>query len=298
MRGMRVRHCGLALVAVLWMIAALTLLVASLVAVSRAGTQSAQNHTAVVRATAVGDAAIQLALVEAQHQQRSGERRLVGEYVFDGARVQVELLPASAYINLNRASPALLQALLVVAGGLDAASAEILAGRIVDWRDVDDAAFMPGDSELDPYLAGGLAVRPRNGAFLSNEDLLQVAGIGLDLFARIEPLITVWGGHSGVDPRFAPEGVLSVLVGGDPGRVAALVGQRERDGATFDTSALDPAYLGTGGSSVLHARATVRMPDGARLVRGRWLEIQARPEGTPWQSVATEPARYLPALSH
>ncbi|WP_341647817.1 hypothetical protein [Thauera humireducens] len=155
MRGMRVRHRGLALVAVLWMIAALTLLVASLVAVSRAGTQSAQNHTAVVRATAVGDAAIQLALVEAQHQQRSGERRLVGEYVFDGARVQVELLPASAYINLNRASPALLQALLVVAGGLDAASAEILAGRIVDWRDVDDAAFMPGGSELDPYLAGG-----------------------------------------------------------------------------------------------------------------------------------------------
>lgn len=288
-------HRGLALVAVLWMVAALSLLVASVIAVSRGSTQSAQNHTALVRATAIGDAGIQLALTEWRHEPSMHDRLFVRRYVFGGRVVDVELIPSSAYIDISTAPPDLLQALLVVAGGLDPAAAETLAARIVDWRDPDDSASPGGGSELAPYLAAGLSVRPRNGPFLGKEDLLQVAGIGLDLFARIEPLITVWGASGRVDPQFAPERVLFVLAQGDAGRVAAIMEQRSRGGATLDTSALNPAHVGGGGASVLHARATVTMEDGARVARSRWLEIWPGPDGTPWQAVATEPARYLPA---
>ncbi|WP_418647481.1 general secretion pathway protein GspK [Thauera butanivorans] len=292
----RIPQRGLALVAVLWMVAALTLLVASLLTMSRATTRSAQNHAALVQATAAGDAAIQLALAESRHlpDNLGGSS---GQYVFDGRSVRVELTPASGYININFAPPELLAELFHVAGGLDAGSAEILARRVVDWRDTDEEAY-GGGSELEPYLAAGLAVRPRNGAFLSKEDLLQVAGIGLDLFARIEPLITVWGSHRGVDPLAAPEGVLAVLAEGDPGLAQSIARQRANDGAMFDTSTLNPAYLGTGSAGVFHVQATVVMDDGASIVRSRWVEVRAGEDGTPWRSAATEPARYAPALSN
>lgn len=291
------RSRGLALIAVLWMVAALTLLVTSVLAVSRASTQSAQNHSALVQAAAVGDAAIQLALVEWRHKPPTPVQRIQGNYRFDGLSIAIALTPASGYINLNSASPGLLHDLLHRAGGLDSATAEVLAQRIVDWRDADTVT-LDGSSELAPYLAAGLAVRPRNGSFLSAEDLLQVAGIGLDLFARIEPLITVWGSGSGVDLRSAPEGVLAVLARGDQGLVAMLARQQEQDGATLDTSRLDSAHLGGGNASVLHVQATVTMTDGSRIVRGRWLEPRAGDDGAPWQSIATEPARYLAAASN
>lgn len=293
----RAHSRGLALIAVLWMVAALTLLVTSLLAVSRASTQSAQNHGALVQATAVGDAAIQLALVEWQHSKPNPVQRVHGHYRFEGLPIEVALTPASAYINLNRASPRLLHDLLHYAGGLDSMSAETLAQRIIDWRDPDEAT-LDGSSELAPYLAAGLAVRPRNSAFLSAEDLLQVAGIGLDLFARIEPLITVWGGGSGVDPRSAPENVLAVLAKGDQGLVAMLVRQRAQGSATIDTSMLDRANLGGANANILHLQATVTMVDGSRIVRGRWLEPKAGDDGAPWQSIATEAARYLAAPSN
>ncbi len=293
----RARSRGLALVAVLWMVAALTLLVASLLAVSRASTQSAQSHSALVQATAAGDAAIQLALVDWRHTPPNPVQRLHGRYQFEGLAIDVALTPASGYINLNRAPPSLLHDLLLSAGGLDSASAGTLAQRIVDWRDADDAALDGGD-EYAPYAAAGLAVRPRNGPFLSLEDLLQVAGIGLDLFARIEPLITVWGGSAGVNPLAAPEGVLAVLAGGDHGLAATLAQRRAQDGSTLDTSMLNAGHLSGGSADVLHAQATVIMNDGSRIVRGRWLALRVGLDGSPWQSIATEPARYLPALSN
>lgn len=284
---------GLALVAVLWVVAALSLLVASLLAVSRAGTAAATTHAALVRASALGDAGIQLALVEWPHEVLiQGVHHFRAHYHFDGHDIAVELLPASAYVDLNRAPLELLSELFRSGGGLDDARAHQLGERVIDWRDADDVA-QDGGSELDPYVAAGLAVRPRNGSFQSKEDLLQVAGISLDLFARIEPFITVWSGSSGVDPHFAPVPVLAILAGGDQALAQGLAAQRERLGKLTDTTRLNAAYLGQQADGrVLHARAHVDSADGARILRARWIEFRHGEDGTPWQTLAVEAPRF------
>jgi general secretion pathway protein K len=293
---------GFALIAVLWMVAALTVLVSGLLLASRGEIQEAEIRLQEGRAVALGDAAIQLAVRDWMSANPPPDRLQRGRYAFDGVDIEVEVVPSSGYIDLNNAPEELLRALFVHGAGLDLPSANRLAQNIIDWRDTDDEP-MPQGAEAPAYLAAGLSWRPRNERFSTPEDLLQVLGIDFELFAKIVPLITVWSGDrsggragTGVNPLAAPEPILAILCEGNTGMAARIASGRDAGEAGVDISTLEQNFIRMGSmGSIAHIMASVPVDAaGRRAVRARWVLFMADEDGTPWQTVRAEPVRFIP----
>jgi general secretion pathway protein K len=277
-----VRPAGVALVAVLWMVAALSVLALGLAAVAKSEVRSAQGIRARAEAAALGDAAIQLAVLELRSASVGYEDYSRFDYELGGRSITVTAAPAGGLVDLNQASEELLAGLFAGSGGLDPGFAAELAQRVVAWR-------TPGLLvEAEDYAAAGVAFRPRGGPFEYPEDLLQVLGVSYPLYARVRDLITVRGGGAGVAPKAASEAVLTLLAGGDRDLAARIAHSRQDDPAT-DFTGLDNRFLGGGSSPVYRMDARVRVGDHSYR-RTRWLDLsQGSPDGAPWRSFRVEP---------
>jgi general secretion pathway protein K len=249
------------------------------------------------KATALGDAAIQLAVLDWKTTTPAPDRLMRGQYTFEDVTIDVEIVPASGYVALNSASESLLQAVFVHGAGLTPDDARVLAQRVIDWRDTDIAP-MPEGAEAEAYVAAGVRWRPRNERFLVPEDLLQVLGVDFDLYARIERFFTVWSDSSGVNPRAAPEDVLFILCAGNAGEATRIAAARDAGQFGIDTSTLNPSWLtGSGSQNTLHVLASVPLEPGRRAVRGRWVQLTPDKDGTPWKTIRAEPVRLIKAPS-
>ncbi len=276
------RPAGVALVAVLWMVAALSVLALGLAAAAKSEVRSAQGIRARAEAAALGDAAIQLAVLELRSTDIGYEEYVHFDYELGGRSIIVAAVPAGGLIDLNQAGEELLAGLFAGSGGLDPEPAAQLAHRVVAWR-------TPGlQLEAEDYAAAGVAFRPRGGPFEYPEDLLQVLGVTYPLYARVRDLITVRGGGAGVAPQAASEAVLTLLAGGDRDLAARIALSRRDDPAT-DFTGLDNRFFGGGSSPVYRMDARVRVGDRSYR-RTRWLDLsQGSPDGAPWRSFRVEP---------
>ena len=276
------RPAGVALVAVLWMVAALSVLALGLAAAAKSEVRSAQGIRARAEAAALGDAAIQLAVLELRSTDIGYEEYVHFDYELGGRSIVVAAVPAGGLIDLNQAGEELLAGLFAGSGGLDPEPAAQLAHRVVAWR-------TPGlQLEAEDYAAAGVAFRPRGGPFEYPEDLLQVLGVTYPLYARVRDLITVRGGGAGVAPQAASEAVLTLLAGGDRDLAARIALSRRDDPAT-DFTGLDNRFFGGGSSPVYRMDARVRVGDRSYR-RTRWLDLsQGSPDGAPWRSFRVEP---------
>lgn len=277
-----IRPAGVALVAVLWMVAALSVLALGLAATTKSEVRSAQGVRARAEAAALGDAAIQLAVLELRSTDVGYENYLRFDYQLGGRSITVAAVPAGGLVDLNQASEQLLIGLFAGSGGLDPEFAAELAHRVVAWR-------TPGlVVEAEDYAAAGVAFRPRGGPFEYPEDLLQVLGVSYPLYARVRDLITVRGGGAGVAPKAASEAVLTLLAGGDRD-LAARIARSRRDDPATDFTGLDNRFFGGGTSPVYRMDARVRIGDRSYR-RTRWLDLsQGAPDGAPWRSFRVEP---------
>ena len=273
---------GIALVAVLWMVAALSMLALALAATTKSELHTAQGVRARAEAAAIGDAAIQLAVLELRSTPEAQEKFAHFGYEFAGRAVAVELVPASGLIDLNQATEELLTELFSGPGGEEPALAAELAQRVVEWR-------TPGLTEAGgDYAAAGVSHRPRGGPFQYPEDLLQVLGVSYPLYDRVRGLLTVRGGGAGIAPQAASEDVLTLLAGGDREQAARIAATRADD-PTTDMTGLATRFLGGGGASVYRADARVQLGERSYR-RTRWIDLsQNGADGTPWRSFRVEP---------
>ncbi|MGB5145899.1 MAG: hypothetical protein WBN86_02105 [Porticoccaceae bacterium] len=264
------------------MVAALAVLALALAAATRAELHTAQGVRARAEATAIGDAAIQLAVLELRSTPEAQQRFTQVGYEFAGRTVAVDLVPASGLVDLNQATAELLTALFAGSGGEEPDVAARLAQRAVAWR-------TPGlTQEADEYAAAGVSFRPRGGPFEYPEDLLQVLGVSYPLYDRVRGLITVRGGGAGIAPQAASEDVLTLLAGGDR-ELAARIASTRADDPTTDMTGLAGQFLGGGGASVYRADARVQLGDRSYR-RTRWVDLgQGGADGTPWRSFRVEP---------
>ena len=162
----------MALIAVLWIVAAMAILVAGMGQSVRQQIRVVASARDAVVAQAQADAAIQLTLQALQTAPQPPTAMQAHGVEFGGVPVQVIIQPLNGFIDIDRAPAPLLAALLEVAGGLPAGQAETLAQTLVDWRG------------SRPDGAGG----PYH--FEAVEDLLLVPGIDYALLERLRPLIT------------------------------------------------------------------------------------------------------------
>ncbi len=176
---------GIALIAVLWLLALLTLLGTAMATLSISQRRAAERYLQAAQAETIADSAIRLALLKLFTPPEKGTQLRIGEpqtVELLGTAAQVVVWREATRVDLNVVDPELLFAVFA-ANGWNEDDARGMAARIVDWRDADDVSE-EGGAEQGAYDAAGIAYGPRNGPFESIEELRQVIGS-----ERIEPTL-------------------------------------------------------------------------------------------------------------
>lgn len=283
---------GIALVAVLWMTAALSLLAVGIASGVRADIRFAQMLDAGVQAAAIGDAAIQQAILDTKTRNDPPAGLARAHVSFDGHDVEVLIQPAGGYVNLNAAPEPLLQDLFIHGAGLAPDLAALLAARVVDWRDPDQDAS-PLGAENPAYIQGGSRYRTRGALLETPADLLQVLGVDLDIYDKIQNFVTIHGGSPGVDPLAASVGVLSILAHGEKDIALRIAELRDQGTPGIDTTRLVQAHLAPGNGTVFRMEARVTLA-GRTWARVRWVDVgQPDVGGQPWLTLDVEAVRVI-----
>jgi general secretion pathway protein K len=284
---------GGALLAVLWLAAALGAIAFSVANTVRGETE--RTATAVdglksyYLATGAVDRAILYMLWGNAHRNPDGSPRYWAQWMsrlylpFPTGDVAVEIIPAAAKMNLNTASEEDLFRLLVALGA-EPARARVIAAAIVDWRTPPPGG---GLTIFDQhYLSLEPSFRARHASFEETEEVLLVQGMTPDLFygsyvrdpegrlrrrSGLRDCVSVYGSSGRFDVNSADPALLLSL-GIDPAAVQSILERRRRK--PFEMmEELEPVRqfggegaqrLAIGGLSIYTLRATarLRLPDG------------------------------------
>ena len=267
----------MALIAVLWIVAALGIIVAGLVQSIRSEIRLVSGARDAVVAEALGDAAIHLVLQEMASNSEKVKRLVTTNVVFQGQSIAVQVMPLNGLIDINQAPDTLLASLFSVAGQLSPGDAASLAQAVVEARERKDSFGQPE-------------------GFDANEDLLRVPGLGYDLYANISSLVTADQPGSGkVNPMAAPVGVLQVLAGGDAQRAVGIAANRDSGQTGIDTTTtLASAYVDDAGTDRFEVKARVLLSGGASISVARSVDMSdGDVDGLPWRTYRTE-NRFMP----
>jgi general secretion pathway protein K len=247
---------GFVLVAVLWILAALSALAmifavylsnsAQALAVSDAGLKAEAAVSGSIELTAYQ---LSLAGDKARPMQGSFHYRL------DNADIDVSFVSEAARIDLNAAPKDLLANLLagLGAGPEDAAQ---FADRIIGWR--TPAKADAAEDEVSLYRAAGLTYSPRQAPFAHVNELALVLGLPPALVARALPFVTVFSGSPKINVLVAAPEVIAALPGMTPSALKEFLKERPalpNDAAAIAT-ALGPAQ----------ANATIEKNDFYRVL--------------------------------
>ncbi len=258
------RDRGVALVAVLWVVAALTIMVGGAIYGSRAETRAVTVDRQLARSAALADAVMAQTL---QAWMRPGERKPTGAtrvmLGFDGVEMEVAAYPMAGLVDINTAPEALLAAVFAHGGGL-APEVAVSAAQAVE------AARQQPEFKAQGYR------------FAALEELLQVPGIGYDTYRAVADLLTVGGAGGGrVNPMAAPLGVLRVLADGDA--AAAQTYAQGREASEVQPWSLNAPWTSTEVSNRYMFVIAVPQGDGIIVRVTRWVDLDAgRTEGLPW----------------
>lgn len=198
---------GFVIVAVLWILIALSSLVMIF----------AVYLSASARAMAIGDTDLQNeALVSAGVELTAYQLLLTGDdkrpaqgdfhFRMDDANVGVTFTSEAARIDLNYASKDVLAAFFAGLGAnRDAANED--AERIIGWR----TRPAPGSSNNEAARYSALGYAPRQSLFAHVNELALVAGISPALVDRALPFVTVFNGSSDIDDTIAAPEVIAAF---------------------------------------------------------------------------------------
>ena len=289
--GRRKAQAGAALVLVLWLVAALSLVVLASAHGIRQQTQNIGLGLARMRAEAVLDAAIALAA-----QRLTADKRLAAQYrveylVLGTHRVRLEITPSGGLVDVNVASDALLEALLRGAGGVSPGEAATLVSRIHDYIDPDDVPGGVGGAEAAQYRAAGWPALPRNSALEDLSELQSVLGMTSALYETIAPYLGI-NGQQGIEIASAPASLIDALTGRQGLGAQVRASPLEMQAGQLLSAA--PFFIATPSAmgQTVRVRAAMQAEDGRGWERQAWLDLSARPDTlTPWTTLSLEPTR-------
>lgn len=273
------RPRGMVLVAVLWIVAALSLIVTGMIHSVRVEVKQVSAASQMAQGSAWGGAAIATVLQTMVAPSATPTSLVSVEVPFQGLLIPVRAMSLNGLIDLNMAPPALLEKLFLVAGELPAARASALAEMVRVER------TRPGPQ--------GRAQRLE-----SVEDLLRLPEMDYDTYAKVADWVTTDARGSGrVNLAAAPLGVLRVLADGNSELASRLYQGRESGAVGLDTSALDSALVDNAPSRRYLVQARVPLQDGVWLLVSRWVDISGgKADGLPWRVFHAE-SRLVPAAS-
>jgi len=263
---------GVALLVVLWACTLLAIMLGGYAMLARTEGLQARFQFAQTQAHYAAEAGLARAIYGLQDPQLAQRWLSDGRpytFRFDAAKVQVSAVDEGGKVDLNSASPIVLQGLFRAAGQRPD-TAQKLAAAVVDWREFDIGRKVG----LDVYTASGY--KPRHAPFLSIEEVQQVAGMTPALYRAIAGAITIWSGRESPDPNTATPLALAAIPGMTPERVAQVLAARQNT---------RPGVAGLfAGNGVTHSiRSEATMADGTRAVLQATVRLQGvRPGAQPY----------------
>jgi general secretion pathway protein K len=254
---------GFIVVAVLWILAALSALVLIYLTYVTNTAVVVAGSTDRIQAEALETAGVELAVYqltavnEALRPTSGTFNARVG-----AGKVTVTFRSEAARIDLNAAPKSLLAGFMTGLGAApsDAAS---YADRILAWRAPTELG--DDDPENSFYRTSGVAYVPRHAPFPAAEELWLAKGIPPALIERMLPFVTVFSNLASVNILDAAPQVVAALPGMTPETLQAVLSQRA-------DPALDPrSLLGiTGGEgATLAGSKAYRMTVGVESGSGR-----------------------------
>lgn len=278
----QIQH-GVVLIAVLWMVMALSIIVTGLTRNVRDEARMLSVARQTAQAGALADAAIQLVLQGMAFEAKAVDRLTVVQTQYLGQAIAVQVMPLNGLIDINAAQVPLLTRLFTVAGGVPDAAAQSLAEAVVEYR-----------QQRTPQ---GSFKR-----FEAPEELMRLPGFSYDLYARLSGLVTADIRGSGlVNALAAPAGVLAVLAGGNAQLAGQIAAQRDSGQVGFDMTGLEAGFIGSGVVRRFRLQARVPLADGSAMLVARYVDLNPRPrDGLPWttfhmqRDVEPAPRRSIP----
>ncbi len=259
---------GAALLLVLWLIVLLTALIGSFAMVARV--ESLQGRVLVrgLAAQTAARAGLEYALTRVDQFDPQLQWQPDGrphQWQYAGAQIEIRIVDENGKVDLNRADMTLLTELLLALGS-EPGEATRLAAAIVDWRDTDQLTQAAGGAEDADYAAAGRAYGAKDADFEGIAELQQVLGFTPDLYARVEPHVTVHSGLPRPDPQFASAPVLDAI-GLDGAEVVARRGQADPVTGGSVAGAVPGPFPGMGlpgarGSGTYSIDSLARLADG------------------------------------
>lgn len=214
------RQSGMALALVLWMLTALSVLAAGLVAMSREGTGSIDAKMTSAKAFYLGKGAARLVMWDRAHEQSvewAGESTAddansgtiyTGTYRFGDVLVTARVFPSSGFMPMPIGASESWVTFLSRVGGLDPASAAQVVDRFESYfeeNEVNGGVTARDTSTFAGYISaysdGELAA---GGGIAYVESLLGVEGITREVYERIRRSVAPVAGSAAPDPALAP----------------------------------------------------------------------------------------------
>ncbi|WP_130617251.1 general secretion pathway protein GspK [Dyella amyloliquefaciens] len=266
---------GVALLVVLWACTLLAIMVGGYAMLARTEGLQARYQFAQTQAHYAAEAGLMraiYALQDPQLQQRWMPDGRIYPLDFDGAKVNISIISENGKVDLNAASPDVLQNLFKAAGMSDG-DAQSLARNVVDWRTF--SATMPSNVPNAGYAQAGRDYSPRHGPFATVEELQMVLGMQPALYRTLASQVTLWSGRQSPDPSIAPPLALAAVPGMTPQQAQALVAAR---------SAGPPQVALAAMQGVTHSiRAEATLADGTRAILRATVRLQGmRPGALPY----------------
>jgi len=271
----RARQRGVALLVVLWACTLLAILVGGYAVLARTEGLQARYQFAQTQAHYAAEAGVMRAIYALQDPQQ--DQRWVSDgrtypFAFDGAKVTINIVAETGKVDLNAASPQVLQALFTAAG-LSDMDAQSVARNIVDWRSFSYSP--PGTVPNAAYANAGLDYGPRHGPFGTVEELQMVLGVTPKLYGAVASQVTLWSGRPAPDPATAPPLALAAVPGMTPQQAQSIVASR-------GAAPTQPGLAAMQG--VTHSiRSEATLADGTRAILRATVRIQGiRPGALPY----------------
>ena len=253
------------LVAVLWLLAALALLVTVFAVHLSNSARALSLNDGALKTEALVSAGIELAAYRLQLYDEDKRPSQDAFHVrLSGADLTVSAITEAARVDLNTAPKELLAGLLTVLG---AGEDEAKQGteRIIGWRSKSGTDDSSKEDAL--YQAAGRTYGPRGAPFAHVNELALVLNLQPALVERLLPYVTVFSGAAGVDVLTAPAEIIAALPGMTPLKLKQFLG--DRGSLVNDTAAIAAALGGGAGGDATKQTSTayrilvrLRFPDG------------------------------------
>jgi general secretion pathway protein K len=259
------RQRGIALITVMWMIAFLTVMAGGVAVVARSDIQLARNVVGMAQARNEAEGGVYYALTRLADASQTkwigngSTYRVPGP----GMKVEVTIQDEAGRIDINAAEADLLRSLFM-AGGADVELADECADAVMDWRD-DDQLRRSHGAEWDNYEEAGLSYAPRNGKFLSIDELQMVLPVTKEIFRTIRPALTIYSGGIGVNPALAPAIAMMAISNSDSEAVAQYMTNREESPGRMVTAGMpqvDRRFVEAVGGQVFEISASATTESG------------------------------------